>query len=48
MGTTIGVAQGMCPMCAGMGLGMLLFWLVVLVLIAVAVWLVVRRVRRPR
>jgi uncharacterized membrane protein len=37
--------QGMCPMCAGMGIWMVLFWVVVLVAIVALVWLLVRRNR---
>ena len=37
--------QGMCPMCAGIGFWMVLFWVVVLVVIVALVWVLVRRNR---
>lgn len=40
------LAQGLCPMCAGMGISMVLVWVLVLAMIAGLVWLVVRRTRR--
>lgn len=45
METTFGLVQGMCPMCAGMGIWMVLFWIVVLALIAGVIWMLVRRGR---
>jgi hypothetical protein len=42
----MGVAlRGMCPMCAGMGIWMILFWVVVFAVLLGIVWLLVRRSR---
>jgi hypothetical protein len=37
--------QGMCPMCAGMGLGMILVWIVLIAAVVAVVWLLLRRSR---
>jgi hypothetical protein len=44
--TTLVLFQGMCPMCVGMGLGMILLWVLVIVAIIAVVWLLLRRSRR--
>lgn len=43
MGMMLGLAQGVCPMCPGMGLWMALFWVVVLLLVVAVVWMLVRQ-----
>lgn len=42
----LALLQGMCPMCAGMGIWMLLFWIIVLVAVGAGVWLLVRMLRK--
>lgn len=39
----LALLQGMCPMCAGMGVWMILFWITLLVAVVGVVWLLVRR-----
>jgi uncharacterized membrane protein len=41
----LSLLQGMCPMCAGMGLWTVLFWIVVVAAVVAVVWLLVRRSR---
>ncbi len=43
--TTLALLQGMCPMCAGMAIWMILFWVVVIVAVVAVVWLLIRRSR---
>lgn len=47
MGTIPGLVQGLCPMCATMGVWMILLWIFVLAAVAALVWMVVRWTRRP-
>lgn len=42
----LGFLQGMCPMCPGMGMWMILFWVVVILAVVALVWLLVRGTRR--
>ncbi|CAN5853563.1 hypothetical protein BH20GEM3_BH20GEM3_02650 [soil metagenome] len=35
--------QGMCPMCMGMGLWMVLFWALLIAVVIAVVWMIVRR-----
>lgn len=41
----VALIQGMCPMCGGMGLWMVLFWVVLILLVGGAIWALVRRNR---
>lgn len=42
----LALAQGMCPMCATMGMWMILFWILIIAVIIGAVWMFTRRSRR--
>jgi uncharacterized membrane protein len=43
---SLALIQGWCPMCASMGLWMILFWVVVIAAIVAVVWMLTRRSRQ--